>query len=125
MGDETVTAPAQRTRPAMAPADWNVRHDAGFDAAWLTHLIMRSGEWCRASDLWPPADAYQRAVLRQRAHEVVCGARRLGLHVDADRLLGYRVTGHDGLPKYLHLRREAAVPQASDGSAVSDPPCTC
>ena len=115
MGDETVTAPAQRTRPAVAPADWSARHEAQFESQWLTYLIMRSGQWCRASDLWPPADAYQRAVLRQRAHEVVNAARRLGLHVDADKRLGYRVSGHDGLPKYLHLHERVAVPHAADG----------
>ena len=101
--------------PAHRPDDWSARHDRHFEREWLTHLIMHSGQWCRASDLWEPADAYQRAVLRQRAHEVVNGARRLGLLINADRRLGYRVTGHDGLPKYLHLHERTAVSHAADG----------
>jgi hypothetical protein len=75
---------------------------------WLTHLLSHFGEWCRASDLFEPVDAYQRAVLRQRAHEVVQAAKRLGLAVESDRLRGYRVTGHLGLPAYLHLHERAA-----------------
>ena len=85
----------------------NARCEPRFEAAWLTHLMQHFGRWCRASDLWPPQDAYQRAVLRQRAHEVVQRARRLGLVIDADPRHGYRLTGHDGLPPYLHLHERA------------------
>ena len=61
--------------------------------------------WCHASDVWAPADAWQRTELRQRSHEVVVKARRLGLLIEAHPLFGYRVVGHGGLPKYLHLER--------------------
>ena len=98
--------PAVVVRPV--PENWSARHEAHFERTWLTYLIMHSGQWCRASDVWEPRDAYQRAVLRQRSWEVVQGATRLGLFIEADPRLGYRVTGHDDLPHYLHLHERAA-----------------
>ena len=77
---------------------------------------MHSGEWCRASDVYPPRDEYQRAVLRQLSHEVVCAAKRLGLAIEADKRRGYMVTGHDGLPRYLHLHERAA--DRTEGEAI-------
>lgn len=94
--------------PRPVPENWNPRCEAHFECAWLTHLLSHFGQWCRASDVWEPRDAYQRAVLRQRAHEVVQSALRLGLFIEADPRLGYRVTGHDDLPKYLHLHERAS-----------------
>ena len=82
-----------------------VRCESHFESAWLTHLIMNAGAWCRASDVWMPDDPWQRTVLRQRAHEVVRAARRLGLIVESDVRRGYRVVGHGDLPRYLRLER--------------------
>ena len=93
--------------PCHVADDWCARHEPHFERTWLTYLLSRFGEWCRASDVWETGDAYQRAVLRQRAHEVVQGAKRLGLFIEADPRLGYRVTGHDDLPKYVHLHERA------------------
>ena len=93
-----------RPAPRQVSESWQPRHEKELERIWLTHLVMHSGEWCRASDLWEPADAYQRAVLRQLSHEVVCAAGRLGLAVESDRRRGYMVTGHLGLPRYLHVR---------------------
>ena len=94
--------------PRSVPENWNPRHESCFESLWLTYLIMHSGEWCRADQVWIPRDAYQRAVLRQRAHEVVRAARRLGLAIETDKRRGYMVTGHLGLPRYLHLHERAA-----------------
>jgi hypothetical protein len=80
---------------------------AAFEAAWLTHLITHQGEWCHASDALPPGDPYERALLRKLAHDTVCAARRLGLVVESDNLRGYCLTGHAGLPRYLHLHERA------------------
>ncbi|MGO8683983.1 MAG: hypothetical protein ACLQUT_05320 [Thermoleophilia bacterium] len=54
-----------------------------------------------------PNDAWQRTVLRQRAFETVQSARRLGLLIESDPRLGYRCTGYDDLPKYVHLTTTA------------------
>ena len=69
---------------------------------------MHAGRWCRASDVYQPADEYQRAVMRQLSHEIVQTAKRLGLVIEADPRRGYRVVGHAGLPRYLHLHERAA-----------------
>lgn len=95
--------------------DYNPRHDRAFAETWLTYLIMHSGQFCRASDLWEPQDAYQRAVLRQRAHEVVQKAKRLGWHIESSRECGYRVTGAH-IPAYLHLHERAE--DRAEGEAV-------
>lgn len=94
--------------PRQAPENWNPRHEPHFERTWLTHLLSRYGEWCHASDVWEPRDEWQRVVLRQRAWEVVEKARRIGLFIEADPLLGYRVTGCDDLPRYIHLHERAA-----------------
>lgn len=92
----------------VAPAveTWNPRHDASLDEAWLTYLLAHYGHWCRASDMREPQDAYQRAVLRQRAHEVVQKAKRVGWHIESSREHGYRLTGAH-IPPYLHLHERA------------------
>jgi hypothetical protein len=107
------------------PDNWSPRHEVHFEATWLTHLASHYGQWCRASDVWAPCDAWQRIVLRQRAHEVVQAARRLGWVIEADAALGYRVMGVDDLPRYLHLHeraadREAGVPTC-EGQLSLDP----
>lgn len=93
------------------PESWNPRWHAHFDREWLTFLLSRFGHWCHVTDLWAPQDAYQRTLLRQRAHETVMAARRLGFFIESDRRRGYRVTGHDDLPRYLHLRSAEDEPQ--------------
>lgn len=82
-----------------------VRCEPHFEAKWLTHLLAHFDCWCRASDVWALDDPYERIVLRQRAHEAVKAARRLGLIVESDVRLGYRVVGHGDLPRYLRLER--------------------
>ena len=89
--------------PRPVPENYNPRHDPGFESTWLTHLVMHAGQWCRASDVYPPRDEYQRAVMRQLSHEIVQAAKRLGFIVEADPRRGYRVVGHAGLPRYVHL----------------------
>ena len=112
-----MTTPA----PRQVAETWNPRHERNFERTWLSHLIMHAGQWCHASDVWEPRDDWQRIVLRQKAWEVVEAARRLGLCVESDAVLGYRVTGHAGLPKYLHLR-QAPIPQGPDGSGAPQRP---
>jgi hypothetical protein len=102
------SATIDRIAPLPVPENWNPRCEAHFERRWLTHLLGHFGEWCHASDAWEPADEHQRYVLRQRAWEVVEAAKRLGLFIESDPLLGYRVTGHDDLPKYLHLHERSA-----------------
>ena len=103
------TAPLYELEPSAGPGartvpeNWDPRHERNFESIWLTHLLAHFGRWTHASDVWEPRDAWQRIVLRQRAHEVVHSARRLGLIVQADPLLGYRVVGHAELPKYVHV----------------------
>jgi len=83
---------------------WSPRWDPEFEHVWLTYLLSRFWQWCHAKDVWAPCTLTQADDLRKRAHEVVEGARRLGLLIDSDDVLGYRVTGHAGLPKYLRLK---------------------
>ena len=94
--------------PRPVTDTWSPRCEPHFERTWLTHLLAHFGEWCRASDIWDPRDEYQRSVLRQRSWEAVEGAKRLGLFIEADPRLGYRLTGHDDLPKYLHLHERAS-----------------
>lgn len=99
----------EMTAPLHVPENWSPRHEPNFERMWLTHLLAHFGQFCRASDVWQPNDEYQRAVLRQLSHEIVQAARRLGFLIEADPRRGYRVTGHDDLPKYLHLAERAPV----------------
>ena len=85
------------------PDLWSPRWDADFEPTWLTYLVTRPFEWCHASDLYATDDPWQRTVLRERSHEVVLAARRLGLVVESDPARGYRVTGFGKLPRYVHL----------------------
>ena len=103
-----VADPVAAASPRVVPENYNPRHDPDFEATWLTYLVMHAGRWCRASDVYAPRDEYQRAVLRQLSHEVVHAAQRLGLVIEADPRRGYRVVGHAGLPRYLHLHERAS-----------------
>ena len=85
------------------PDTYNPRWDADFEPTWLTYLVTRPFEWCHASDLYATDDPWQRTVLRERSHEVVLAARRLGLQIESDAALGYRVVGYGKLPRYVHL----------------------
>lgn len=108
--------------PVHVADDWCARHEAHFERTWLTYLLCHFGEWCRASDVWDAQDVHQRSVLRQRAYEAVQSARRLGLFIESDRRFGYRVTGHDDLVKYVHIKSaDETSDHASDPCQLSIP----
>ena len=64
------------------------------------------GEWSHPSDVWQFDDAWQRIELSQCAYEAVQDWKRLGMHIESDRRLGYRLLGPDDPPRYLRLRRD-------------------
>ena len=100
-------APAAVTGAGIITSpEWSPRHDPGFARSWLTHLIMGAGEWWHPTQVWQTHDERQRRVLRECAGEAVLKAERLGLIVETDHRLGYRVLGMDP-PPYLHLHRRA------------------
>ena len=98
--------------PFAVPEDWSARCEPDFEAKWLTYLLSRFGAWCHPTDVWPVWDAWRGTVLRKRAYEVVQAARRLGLAIESSPTMGYRVVGHEGLPKHLHLH-----PRSDEGYA--------
>lgn len=101
---------------AAVPPSWNPRCDAEFESRWLTHLLAHFREWCHPADVWHSRDELQRLRIRQRASEVAGAAVRLGLLIESDHLRGYRLTGHAGLPRYLHLHE-----RADDGACAELP----
>ena len=109
----------------VVPQNWSARHEPRFESQWLTYLVLHPLQWCHASDLWAAADAWQRTELRQRSHEVVVKARRLGMVIEADPVLGYRLTGYEDLPRYLHLHPTADEegPGPLDGQLTIDQDC--
>ena len=107
--------PAANPHAVECDDSWNPRWDASFDATWLTYLLAHFGEFCHASDVWRCSDPWQRVVLREKAHEVVLAAKRLGLAIESDPRLGYRIIGHDAIPRYVyeHARGEEGRREAS------------
>ena len=93
-------------RRSTVPEGWNPRHDSrNFERTWLTHLLAHFGEWCHPSDLWLSNDDAQRLLIRQLANEVVCAAQRVGIDIESDRNLGYRITGAGNVPRWVREER--------------------
>lgn len=98
-------APVAMTDPVALPAcpDWSPRHDPHFDRDWLAHHMAHLGEFIHPTDVWATNNEWQRSVLRQRAHEAAVIWRRLGMIIEGDRALGYRLVGPGDPPRWLHL----------------------
>lgn len=82
-------------------------HDRTFPDRLVNDLIQHYGEWRKLASLYAwHVEIPDRYLLTR---EVIEGARRIGMVIEGDKQLGYRLTGFRRRP-YVHAAKEMDWP---------------
>jgi hypothetical protein len=89
---------------ATKTAPLHPRHDPTFPDRLVNDLIQHFGQWRNLGKLYAAhVESYERGCI---VRDVIDAARRVGLIIEGDNRLGYRLTGYRG---FRYIRTASAL----------------
>lgn len=95
----------------LASSDYNPRHDPDLPDILIGHPLQHYGEWVHLGQTFN-ADVWE-------VRDVIAAARRVGLVIIGDPVLGYMLIGFAGC-HYVHVRKALAWPPEPEESAARE-----
>lgn len=91
----------------ISPPARHPRWDPGFADRCINDLMQHLGQWRDLGGLYAShIESFERCTV---VRDAIAGARRVGLIIEGDRRLGYRLTGFKGF-RYVHVNKALAWP---------------